>query len=745
MSGLDPRKMKVTELRAELQRRGLESRGLKAELCDRLQEALDSEMLGPEEERLGGIPHLAVEEEEAEDNALELVEGEDDDDMPQVPEEDEDELEDLPQEEDAKHGQPPLQEENDLPPLQEENDLPAIVKPVPCEEVNDSALEQVEEGVAAAAEDSLNGGSQEIDKGDLVAEKAAEGEESKTTESSEENEKKNESNTSDVQRKGVKRLREDEQQGRTYHEFKEEAYYSRSKSPVPDENALEEVQDDVLCLDKSTCDLQFKMDKDRLGGRPLFSVKFPSLWSGSRTTHGVTKGKVYFEVKRTETLPLPEGSTELPLLRVGWSVSQSAPQLGEDDLSFAYDSRGLKVTSAHFEVYGETFEDNDVIGCFADLEGDSVELSFSKNGTELGQAFLFEKSTLGDQALLPHVLCKGCAFQINFGQREEPWHLPRDEFSFLSALQSDDLIRIQVEPKSTDESEVLLMVGLPGSGKTTWAKKHSQENPDKRYVHLSTDRLLPQLKTIGLDTPEEDMKTRDNLTKVATQCLIRLVPIAARRKGNYIIDQCTVYNSAQRRKMNCFKGFIRKAVLIVPNEEDWKKRLEQRKEDGEMVPEYVLLEMKANFSIPKKSEYLDEVLYPELDSEAAEALVLDAKKEARQQLPSPDKRGNRMNKRSRVDRGRGGNQASYQQRGFNNRMFMQHSRPQPYHLPPQQRSYWGPQRGGYQNYYEQYPAPQNRYYGQQQQNYRPQNRGQWQNFNDRTQNWNYYGGYRGYR
>lgn len=42
---MDVKRLKVTELRAELGRRGLDSRGLKVELAQRLQEALDAEML----------------------------------------------------------------------------------------------------------------------------------------------------------------------------------------------------------------------------------------------------------------------------------------------------------------------------------------------------------------------------------------------------------------------------------------------------------------------------------------------------------------------------------------------------------------------------------------------------------------------------------------------------------------------------------------------------------------------------
>lgn len=49
---MEVKRLKVTELRSELQRRGLDSRGLKVDLAQRLQEALDAEML--EDEAGGG-------------------------------------------------------------------------------------------------------------------------------------------------------------------------------------------------------------------------------------------------------------------------------------------------------------------------------------------------------------------------------------------------------------------------------------------------------------------------------------------------------------------------------------------------------------------------------------------------------------------------------------------------------------------------------------------------------------------
>lgn len=42
--------------------------------------------------------------------------------------------------------------------------------------------------------------------------------------------------------------------------------------------------------------------------------------------------------------------------------------------------------------------------------------------------------------------------------------------------------------------QVILMVGLPGSGKTQWALKYSKENPEKRYNVLGAETVLSQMR-----------------------------------------------------------------------------------------------------------------------------------------------------------------------------------------------------------------------------------------------------------
>ena len=144
------------------------------------------------------------------------------------------------------------------------------------------------------------------------------------------------------------------------------------------------------------------------------------------------------------------------------------------------------------------------------------------------------------------------------------------------------------------------------------------------------------------------------LIEKCTRCLNILLEIAAKRRRNYILDQTNVYPTAQKRKMSYFSGFKRKAVVIVPSEEEAKVRVEKRiQEEGKDVPDSAVMEMKANFKIPSVDDTFTEVEFPELSLE--EALKVTEKysteaKAAGYGQPSPKRQRQQQGNRNKNDR-----------------------------------------------------------------------------------------------
>ncbi|XP_068445073.1 heterogeneous nuclear ribonucleoprotein U-like protein 2 isoform X2 [Clinocottus analis] len=428
------------------------------------------------------------------------------------------------------------------------------------------------------------------------------------------------------------RAHEEMGRGRSFYEFKEEVRYKRTKSTQPpeDREETEKEAEDKVRLNPHDSHLHFEVGPDGTCGQPRFWSRVPSLWSGCRLTHGVLQGKVGFEVRlerKLLTTQLEEQDDMDPCgLRVGWSLANTSLLLGEDDLSFAYDGRGKKVSGGKEEAFGELLSVGDIIGCYASFSTDgSVELSFYKNGHVMGEAFSLEASVLLCRPLFPHVLCRSCSIRVLLHPTAPPWYPGPPEFTQLAALSAQMMVRTTLPPSSRAQCEVLLMVGLPGSGKSHWARTHMKQHPEKQYKLLGTEELLACMSSDG---------QRTSRVQQASQCLTDLIKVAAQTPGNYILDQCNILFSARHYKLQLFTGFRRRVVVIFPSADEWNRRLSQHQMNGEQIPETALLKLQVSFSLPEQhSNLLEEVQYVELPQEQAQTLLQEYTDEARRLLP----------------------------------------------------------------------------------------------------------------
>lgn len=68
-----------------------------------------------------------------------------------------------------------------------------------------------------------------------------------------------------------------------------------------------------------------------------------------------------------------------------------------------------------------------------------------------------------------------------------------DNYELIALIPEDKYIVGPQRPESRKDCEVILMVGLPGAGKTTWVLNHIKENPAKRYHVIGADALIAKM------------------------------------------------------------------------------------------------------------------------------------------------------------------------------------------------------------------------------------------------------------
>ena len=105
------------------------------------------------------------------------------------------------------------------------------------------------------------------------------------------------------------------------------------------------------------------------------------------------------------------------------------------------------------------------------------------------------------------------------------------------------------------------------------------------FLCLGTNNLLDRMKVWGLKRQKNYHDRWEVLIEKCTACFDVLVRIAAQRNRNYILDQTNVFPTARGRKIKDFKGMMCKAVVVVPPDPEFQRRVRQRNiEQGQEIP-----------------------------------------------------------------------------------------------------------------------------------------------------------------
>ncbi|KAK6747793.1 hypothetical protein RB195_000780 [Necator americanus] len=388
---------------------------------------------------------------------------------------------------------------------------------------------------------------------------------------------------------------------------------------------------------KGAPDNDWIIDPDNQDGLAL-------VWGGVRSTHGIRRRtdepaggdsseqnavkSIVFQVKITDLLPtrhLPFDELDPNDIRVGFSFRSAPLVLGEYPGSYCFTSLGKRANNNVFTDYGEPFAVGDVVTAHMDFENGCI--SFWKNNESLGVAF----SNIvipEDEALYPHICVKNCRVSVNFGTfpgGEDEW-ISNPEWVFPNALPSSLTERAPVPPESKSDCTVLMMVGLPSVGKTTWVRRYIREHPSEHWTLISADTILASMKVNGVSRNSSHIGRWDMVLGLVGKARNRLLSLAARRRRNYILDFTNCDPDTRKKRLALFEGFFRQCVTIVPSDEVMQQRharhLRQNRGEGTAaVPIETFLELKAVMEMPVVSEFLESVIYVDPAMEDAQIAI----------------------------------------------------------------------------------------------------------------------------
>lgn len=241
------------------------------------------------------------------------------------------------------------------------------------------------------------------------------------------------------------------------------------------------------------------------------------------------------------------------------------------------------------------------------------------------------------------------------------------EFIYIGDSIKENLVLGENRPEDRKACEVIFLIGLPGSGKTHWINKFLEDNIDKKFTVLGVESLLNQMKVLGKPREPSNTNKWSRLIEQLSRSLHKLNDIAAKRRRNFILNQQTnVFASEQRRRLRGFGEYAaRRAIIVVPSEEENSHRLKLKSETGVEITEGNINAMKAHFHIPTVEQgWFTEITFAELNEEKSREEVKRLNDIGRKALPR------NYNRNQQQQRGRGTNQRWNQShQGYGNNRY----------------------------------------------------------------------------
>ena len=150
--------------------------------------------------------------------------------------------------------------------------------------------------------------------------------------------------------------------------------------------------------------------------------------------------------------------------------------------------------------------------------------------------------------------------------------------------------------------QLIILSAVPGSGKSTWAKKYQATHPNT-YI-ISSDEIR-----FELTGQYQDFSKQKEVWEEFENRLLNY----SKQDGNFtvILDAVIDLNSLRKKYYDLGKDFDRKILVILRKPLELLKKLNKERKEDKWVPEDVLINLYNKFEEPTKDllEIFDEWEY----------------------------------------------------------------------------------------------------------------------------------------
>lgn len=156
--------------------------------------------------------------------------------------------------------------------------------------------------------------------------------------------------------------------------------------------------------------------------------------------------------------------------------------------------------------------------------------------------------------------------------------------------------------------EVIVLVGLPGIGKSYVIKSIMDQNPSRDYTIVSSDNIIDSIAESQGKTYSEVF---DRVYKRAAAEMNENASDAIKGRKDIIWDQTNLAPGKRASILNRLpKEYYKKAVVITADEDVHNSRLKTRAEtEGKTIPPHVINNMRKSYVEPTKAEGFDEIVF----------------------------------------------------------------------------------------------------------------------------------------